>query len=236
MYLDTIIDNPVGRYHALLMQDSVCGKAVPRWPGGPRANQWGFLNDFRVGGVEQAKLACVLETMVSENPLMGGFLADDLGSRSWFAGFDWASWSAANQQSYRDGAIAIMQIFRQVADRHGLIVVVNGSWSAGSIAQEGGGYPTVTAAGNALADGSLIEHHDQQSDYFLPNACSPQWASASSATHGRPVMFAVSSTDQGRDTYGRSPCISYTVTQSDYNTVPVPWTGFHATNLPSRAR
>ena len=37
----------------------------------------------------QHKLECVLETMVAENPHMAGWFADDLGSRSWFPGFNW---------------------------------------------------------------------------------------------------------------------------------------------------
>ncbi|MGY1688491.1 hypothetical protein ACI8AK_23155, partial [Geodermatophilus sp. SYSU D00867] len=83
IYLDAIVDNDHGRYHDMLLNASVCGPAAARWPGDHRANEWGHLTDFRVGSVLQAKLRCVLETMVVENPHMAGWFADDLGSRSW---------------------------------------------------------------------------------------------------------------------------------------------------------
>ena len=79
IYLDAIIDNPYGRYHDMLINQSACGPATSRWPGDYQANSWGYLNDFRVGSVLQSKLRCVLETMVAENPHMAGWFADDLG-------------------------------------------------------------------------------------------------------------------------------------------------------------
>ena len=97
IYLDPVINNPWGRYHTMLMQQSKCGPVVRRWPGLSKANRWGHLNDFRVGSVLQRKLPCVLETMVSENPQMGGWFADDVGSRSWYPGVDWQIWGAANR-------------------------------------------------------------------------------------------------------------------------------------------
>ena len=86
IYLDPMIDNAHGRYHDMLINQSVCGPATSRWPGSPKANSWGYLNDFRVGSVLRRKLPCVLEKMVEENPHMAGWFADDLGSRSWFRG------------------------------------------------------------------------------------------------------------------------------------------------------
>src|SRR5512146_2869338 len=88
IYLDAIINNAYGRYAEMLINESACGPAVPLWPGNYQANQWGELNDFRVGGVLQAKLKSVLETMIAENPHMAGWFADDLGSRSWYPGID----------------------------------------------------------------------------------------------------------------------------------------------------
>ena len=109
-----VIDNPRGRYHEMLINASECGPATSRWPGNYRANSWGYLNDFRVGSVLQRKLECVLEKMVAENPHMAGWFADDLGSRSWFPDFDWASFP--DKAAYRAGAIALTKTFRKVAD------------------------------------------------------------------------------------------------------------------------
>ena len=185
IYLDPMIDNAHGRYHDMLINQSVCGPATSRWPGSPKANSWGYLNDFRVGSVLQQKLPCVLEKMVAENPHMAGWFADDLGSRSWFSGFDWGSWGSANQQAYRSGAIALTETFRNVANRHGLIFLVNGTWTAGSVASNGGGYPDASKSGNALADGGFVEHHDGKIGHFGPYGCSPQWAAQSPVTKGR---------------------------------------------------
>src|SRR5262249_26052835 len=127
IYLDTLIDNAYGHYHSMLINASACGPATSHWPGSPKANSWGYLIDFRVGSVLQQKLSCVLETMISENPHMAGFFADDLGSRSWYPGFNWDTWGTTNQQAYRDGAIALTQTFRTVANHHGLIFIVNGT-------------------------------------------------------------------------------------------------------------
>ncbi len=159
IYLDAIIDNKYGRYHDMLNNPSECGPATSRWPGNYTANSWGYLNDFRVGSVLQSKLKCVLEKMVAENPHMGGFFADDLGSRSWFRGFSWDTWGTTNQQAYRAGAIALAQTFHDVAAEHGLMVMVNGTWTAGSLASSGGGYPNMSSHGLGLADGGYIEHH-----------------------------------------------------------------------------
>jgi hypothetical protein len=229
VYLNTIIDNPAGRYHALLLGESSCGPPVPRWPGQPVANRWGHLNDFRVGGIEQAKIECVLETIVAENPHMAGFMADDIGSRSWFTGFDWSAWPPEDQQAYRDGAVALMHTIRRVADRHGLVVLVNGSWSAGTLAAEGGGYPDPDVSGNALADGTVVEHHDTDAAFFVPYACSPQWGSAREGS----IVVAVTRTDAGRESYGREGCVDFTVTQVDYDFLVPPWGEFRPVGLPN---
>lgn len=227
MYIDAVIDNPTGRYHRMLDKTSVCGPATSRWPGDYRANTYGFLNDFRVGSVLQSKFRCVLEKMVAENPHMGGWFADDLGSRSWFPGFDWDSFP--DQEAYRAGAIALTQTLRSVADEHGLVFIVNGTWSA----NDGGGYPDVTKSGNALADGGFAEHHDGEIDFFGPYGCSPQWASLSPVTKGKAINFAVTNTEAGRIEYVESGCYAYVNRQTDYDGV-APWGEFHATGLPSR--
>jgi hypothetical protein len=232
IYLDTIISNPQGRYGGMLLNASACGAAVPVWPGNYAANGY-FLNDFRPGGTEQAKLHCVLETMVAENPQMAGWFADDLGSRSWFSGFKWSKFP--DRQGYRDGAIAIAQTFRQVADEHGLIFLVNGTWGAGTLLAAGGGYPDMNQHGLSLADGGFVEHHDTEISYFGPYGCSPQWASASAVTQGTAFMYAVTNTTAGQQAYVDSGCYAYVNTQTSagYDYAP-PWGVFHPTGLPSR--
>ena len=228
VYLDAIIDNSYGRYHQLLINNSVCGPATTRWPGNYRANDYGYLNDFRVGSVLQQKLPCVLHTMVRENPHMAGWFADDLGSRSWFPQINWSTFP--DKQAYRDGAIALTRTFRSVADQHGLVFLVNGTWSA----NDGGGYPAANTHGNALADGGFVEHHDGQIGFFGPYACSDQWAAQSPVTRGTAFNYAVTSSPAGTREYVDSGCYAYVHQQSDYNTVPAPWGPFRATNLPSR--
>lgn len=230
-YLDTIVWNDWGRYHALLFDNSACGPAVPTW-GGYKANSTGPLADFRQGGTEQAKLRCVLETMVAENPGMGGWFADDLGSRSWFPDLNWATFP--EQQAWRDGAIAIAQTFRQVADEHHLIFIVNGTWGAGTLAAAGGGYPDMNQPGLSLADGGYVEHHDGEIAYWAPYGCSAQWASASTVTRGTAFMYAVTNTAAGQAEFVNSGCYAYVNTQptSAYDYAP-PWGAFHPTGLPS---
>lgn len=228
IYLDAMIDNKYGRYHDMLNNASSCGPATSRWPGSYSANSYGYLNDFRVGSTLQSKLACVLEAMVTENPHMAGWFADDLGSRSWFPALNWSSFP--DKAAYRAGAIALTQTLRTVANRHGLIVIVNGTWSAG----DGGGYPDANQAGNALADGGFVEHHDGQIGYFGPYGCSAQWAAQSPVTQGKAFNYAVTSSASGLTEYRNSNCFAYVHQQSGYDSVPAPWGGFHATGLPSR--
>jgi hypothetical protein len=164
--------------------------------------------------------------MVAENPHMAGIFADDLGSRSWFPGFDWESFP--DKAAYRAGAIALTHTLRSVADEHGLVFIVNGTWSA----NDGGGYPNVGQHGNALADGGFVELHDGQISFFGPYGCSSQWAAQSSVTKGEAVSYAVTKTFAGRAEYANSGCYAYVNQQSDYNGV-APWGDFHATGLPS---
>jgi len=236
VYIDPLINEVDGTYDSMLLHASSCGAAVPLWPGGPEANSSGYLNDFRVGGIEQSKLKCVLEKVVADNPDIGGFFADDLGSRSWYPDFDWDTWGATNQQAYRAGAIALMQTFRQVADEHHLIVIVNGTWEAGTLAADGGGYPDMNQSGNALADGGFVEHHDASELAFWKSyACSKQWASQSSVTHGVAFNWAVETTDSDRAAYAATNCFAFVNNQStaNYDYAP-PWGSFHATGLPTK--
>lgn len=233
VYLDVVIDNDYGRYHKLLDDASECGPATSRWPGGPKANEWGNLQDFRTGSVVQSKLRCVLERIVAENPHIGGFFADDLGSRSWFPGFDWSRWGTTNQQAYRDGAIALAQTFHSVAAEHHLMVMVNGTWAGGSLA-DGGGYPTMSKPGLSLADGGYIEHHSAGEVSFWTAYAKGQWGTASgSVSKGKPFMYVQATDDKTRDAYNRANAFAFLSTQSDYDTASV-WGPFTPTGLPSR--
>ena len=235
VYLDAVIDNPYGRYHQMLNEKSVCGPATGRWPGDYKANGSGYLNDFRPGSVLQSKLGCVLEKIVEENPHIGGFFADDLGSRSWFSGFSWSSFGAKNQQDYRAGAIELSKTFREVSDKHGLIFLVNGTWGAGSLSASGGGYPDMNKNGNALADGGFAEHHVADTYWARDYPCSSQWAAQSPVTHGTAFNMAVTNTDAERKPYIDSGCYAFVSTQTDYTTAPV-WGSFHPTGLPSQVQ
>lgn len=231
IYLDAMVDNNHGRYHELLLNQSECGAAVPRWPGSPQANTYGYLTDFRVGGVLQQKLECVLNKMVAENPHMAGWFADDLGSRSYFPNINWAGWSAADKQAYRDGAIALVKTFRKVADAHGLVVMVNGTWNA----DDGGGYPDATKHGMSLADGALVEHHDNDDPaFFKAYTCSTQWAAESPVTKGTAFHWTVNNSDVARTTFINAGCYAYASTQTTYDAPAAVWTSFHTTGLPSR--
>jgi hypothetical protein len=166
---------------------------------------------------------------------MGGWFAEDVGSRSWFPGIDWKAWGAANRRAYRAGAIALTKTFREVANRHRLIFIVNGTWGAGSLVSAGGGYPDTEQYGNALADGGFVEHHDGQLPYFGPYGCSPQWAADSPVTKGKAFNYAVTSTRAGFEEFKNSACYAYVNQQSHYGAASA-WGAPHQTGLPSNAR
>ena len=234
VYLDPIIDNNYGRYHRMLVSSSVCGAATSRWPGSPKANSYGYLQDFRVGSAVQRKLRCVLEKIVSENPHIGGFFADDLGSRSWYPDFSWDSWGTANQRAYRNGAIALAKTFHDVAARHKLMVMVNGTWTAGSLAAHGGGYPAAGVHGLSYADGGYIEHHETGELPFWTRYAKGQWGTAAgSVSQGKPFMYVQANDDSTRNAYNRSKVFAYLSTQREYDRASV-WGPFHPTGLPSR--
>jgi hypothetical protein len=235
LYIDPMIDNAHGRYHDMLINASPCGPATALWPGQPRANEYGKLTDFRVGSTVQAKLGCVLEAMVRENPQMGGFFADDVGSRSYFPGFRWDSWSTADKQAYRDGAIAIMQTMRTVADRHRIIVLVNGSWNGGDPLKLGGGYPDAATDGISLAEGGVLQNHDNSDIAYLARySCSAQWAAESKVTNGQPFNYATTNTVEGRDSFARNTCVAWANVQPNYWVVGPLWADFHPTGLPHK--
>lgn len=222
-YIDPIIDNDYGIYHQLLHREfdelgRTVGPATARWPGEPQANQWGYLADFRPGSVVQQKFEAVLEKIVEENPFIGGFHLDDVGTRSWYPDFSWDAFTAQEKADYRAGAIALCQTARTVCDRHGLMFVVNGTWNAGN----GGGYPDAAQHGCSLTEGGMVEHHDL--DAFWTAYCqAPQWASAT----GKPAfMVSISHSSANRDAFYDADVVAFIEDRE----LPA-WGPFHPTGL-----
>jgi hypothetical protein len=241
LYFDCIVWNSFGRYHDLLFNSNAYGSAVPEWPGPVSANGTGNLADFRLGGVMHGgKLETILELMVAENPHMAGWFMDDVGSRSWFPNFDWTTFGSTNQSDYRAGTIQVCQTVRKVADRHKLIFLINGTWTAGTLAANGGGYPSLTTDGNSLADGGVVEHHDGESSFWGPymDPATSQWAESSPVTNGKPFSFVICTGSSGVTEYrtdGRAAWVSPVQPTPNYDGV-APWgtvADFHPTGLAS---
>jgi hypothetical protein len=238
-YVDPMILQPGnGTYAGMLWNASACGPAVPQW--GSYSSGSYPLADFRTaadggGGVEQSKLQCVLEQMVADNPQIGGFFADDLGSRSWYSGFSWTNFGSANQQAWRDGAIALAQTFHTVAVEHGLALMVNGTWGAGTLAANGGGYPDMNQHGLSLADGGYIEHHATSELSYWTAYAQGQWSTATGdVSGGKPFMYVQASDDATRNAYSNAGVFSFLSAQTDYTQPATVWGPFHATGLPSK--
>ena len=230
VYLDTVICNVAyGRYHQKLFNASEFGPAVPRWPELPKANGWGWVMDFQFGGVLQQKLEGVLELMCAEIPHMAGWFADDVGSRSWFSNLVWGSFSTADKQAYRDGAIGICKTFRKVADKYRLIFLVNGTWTA----NDGGGYPDVGQFGNALAEGGFVENH-AANDFWRAYVGSAQWAAQSPVTGGKSFNWATTRNQADLSGLQGMTGVAFASLQPDYSTAPAPWSELHATGLPNK--
>jgi hypothetical protein len=237
-YLDPMIIQPnSGTYGDMLWQSSACGPAPTQW--GTYNSGSAPLADFRTtadggNGIEQAKLKCVLEKMVSDNPWIGGLFADDLGSMSWYPGIPWGSFGSANQQAWRDGAIALAQTFHDVAVEHGLAFMVNGTWEAGTLASSGGGYPTLATHGLSLADGGYIEHHAASELSFWTAYAQGQWGTATGdVSQGHPFMYVQAPDQATMNTYNNAGVFSFLSYQTDYSQPAPVWGSFHATGLPS---
>lgn len=238
-YIDPIIDNDWGLYHELLhhQYDSLgrtVGPATTLWPGNHQANEWGMLADFRPGSVIQQKFGPVLEKMLDECPWLSGFWIDDCGTRSWFPDFSWENaFTATDRQNYRDGAIALVQTAREICDRRRTpngrrrIIIVNGTWTAGTLLADGGGYPNMAVHGCSLAEGGEIEHHalDQ---WWTDYATGPQWATEAS-TGGVPFMVASCTTNAIQTDFRNAGIVSHSESAQSNTTV---WGAFHETGLP----
>lgn len=235
IYLDALINSTVGTYHGLLLNSSIYGAAVPLWPPGYTVNSAaGYsLNDFRTtadggAGLLLSKLPGVLEQMVSDNPHIGGFFMDDLGTRSWYPDLNWTSFP--DKAKWRNGAIAIAQAVRNVCDEHGIIFMVNGTWTA----NDGGGYPDSTQHGCSLAEANYVEHHDTESSFWVPYVSSSQWATASKVTRGVSFAFANMNTSAGFTEFQNTGAFSFLNLQPTANyDYAAPWGTHHTTGLPS---
>lgn len=235
-YFDAVISNGaggVGKYHQLLYKASAHGPAVPNWPGIGKASEWGYLPDFRPGGVLLGKLEAVLEQYVTENPHIGGFFADDLGSRSWFPLLNWSAFP--DKAAYRNGAVEIARVFRRVADRHGLIVLVNGTWEAGAPDVAGGGYPVAAQQGCSLADGGTMELPDSSTwESWKAKLSGSQWASEARCK-GTPMHLGILATAAERTSWAGFDRLAYVAQQTDYSAAAAPWGSAHPSGLPSRS-
>lgn len=242
-YFDPIIDYDTGGYYEHAFQaSSSYGAAVPRWPGEPHANDYGYLNDFRTeadggGGVAQAKIGPILTQFFEDYPHIDGIFLDDVGSRSYFADFNWDTWGSTYQQNYRNGAIAICQTVRDVCDMYNKICIVNGTWMAGTLAANGGGYPTMSTHGCSLADGGVVEHHASGEVSFWTEytaVASSQWATESLVTDGVGLHMAVQSNSSERAVYAGAGTFAWISEQAygEYGTYKSPWGAFHAIGLP----
>jgi hypothetical protein len=238
IYLDPMINNDTGRYHDKLINASEFGPAVPKWPGKPAANEYGSLNDFRVGSVLQDKLPGVIDLMISENPQISGIFLDDVGSRPWYPGINWDSWSNADKEAYRNGAIAITKTARAAADKHDLFLMVNGTWGATGVAGQGsGGYPNRALPGNSLVDGGFVENHDPDTQFAYWAAYSDphtsQWGA--DTPRGLPYMwFSNVGSSADRDKWIASGLAAF-ASSGAYDGTALPFGTFTDFHLPNRA-
>lgn len=238
-YIDPIIDNDWGLYHELLMHEfdslgRTVGPEAGLWPGNFVANEWGNLGDFRVGSVIQQKFGAVLSLMLDECPWLAGFWIDDTGSRSWFPGFSWEDdFTATDRAAYRAGAIELVKTARQVCDTKRMangrrrIILVNGTWTAGTLLEDGGGYPNSAVHGCSLVEGGEIEHHTLDS-WWTAYASGSQWATEAS-TNGVPFIVASCETDAIQDDFVAANILSHSESAESNATV---WGSFHETGLP----
>lgn len=224
-YLDAVIRNPDslgGKYHQALHT------GIGNLPGAPKVSQYGWVADLRVGGELQRRFRPVLEQMRADAPWISGVFLDDMGSRT-FADSNWPNWSADVKKALWQGAGTLTDTARSWANEWGGFVMVNGTWEAGN----GGGWPNAGVHGNANADGTMAEH-SPTSDYWMrAYPSSPQWATASPLTNGKPFHFAVQNTAADRDKYVAAQTYAWAVAQTSYlNAVPAPvGLGFHKTGL-----
>ena len=235
LYLNFIVDDAWGRYHDLLNNSSSLGPAVPDWPGSPVYNQWGNLNDFRVGGILQSKVRPLLELALDENPHIAGFFFDDLGTRAWTT-MPWDSWSSTDKEAYRNGAIQIVTTARSVLGDDGFIMV-NGTWTAITGTAGSGGYPTRNQHGNALANGGFVENHNPSTEFAFWSAYgdpdTTQWGLQTALGIGY-MWFSNVGDVAARNAWVAGDACAYASTNGYTSGIATPWRSFTDFGLPRR--
>lgn len=234
LYLDPIIDASWGRYHDLLINESILGPAVAKWPGNPQANEWGYLNDFRPGQPIHTKWALLLELVATELPHISGIMIDDLGTRSWYPGFSWANFSSQHKQDYRNGAIQFAQAARNIADQVDWFLIANGVWTA----NDGGGYPDPTKNGCSILDGGVWENHTvAEATGIFPQVygknANNQWGIAT--PRGLPYTWTWNIGNRtARDAYITTGIPAFSLGQDDRHIAEMPFGSFTDFGLPRR--
>jgi len=230
VYTNVMITASGGNYTALINDANAYGPAIGRWPGQTTPyNQWGYVRDLGTF-VSSGKLLKVLNKIVSDNPHMAGFFADDLGTTN----SDYKSPLASPGNGYSvptdafyNAVIDVLQIFRQVCDAHRLILIINGMMDG----RGNGGYPVRNQHGCSLVEGCCAENHTNDGGYWTQVMSAPQWANESPITKGKPCGFVI--VPPGDTSWRNHPDVAWIAEQSSYTSAPSPWSGFHATGLPT---
>lgn len=227
--------NPWGKYHKSMLT------GIGKFPGIPqKINSWGYAADFSVGSVLQGRFGVTIEQIATECPWIDGIFLDDLGSRPW-ANANWDAWTPELKLAWWKGAGTLSDTARNVANKYGLFLMMNGTWGEG--ARGGGGWPNIDMAGNANGDGTYCEHHDDpgQFNYWgLSYPDASQWADRSPITKGQPYnLFAVepgTGDVAARNRFATGGAYTWgTIQSGNHYDQPVPaWTSFHPVPILTR--
>lgn len=232
VYVDVIVSGSGGNYTSLINNANIYGPAIGLWPGQTSAyNGYGYVRDIATL-VTSGKLEAVLEKVVSDNPHMAGFFADDLGTSNSQYKSPMATQGngySIPTQTFYDAVIAVLQVFRNVCDAHQLIFLTNGLFDG----RGNGGYPTRNQHGCSLCEGTTAEHHTSDGGYWTQYMAATQWANDSPITSGQALGFAIVS--PGDTSWRGNSNIAWISEQTSYSSAPNPWSGFHATGLPTHA-
>lgn len=233
VYVDIIASASGGNYTSIINNANAYGPAIGLWPGQTSPyNAYGYVRDLATL-VTSGKLLNVLNKVVADNPHMAGFFADDLGTTNPQykspLGTQGNGYTTPTTTFY-NAVIAAVQVFRDVCDAHGLILLVNGGFDG----RGNGGYPTRGSHGCSLVEGTCAEHQASTPGAFWDVYMSAaQWANDSPITSGQALGFVIANAgDTGWRTHADIAWIAY---QTNYSSAPNPWSGFHTTGLPTHA-
>lgn len=232
MYINPVMDIRVGGINdPWLHGDSGYGPAVGSFPGHPEMDTNAYISDFTPTSDLHRRFELVLRYNALRYPHIAGFMVDDVGTRTYYETYDFDSWSAADKQLYRDGAIKLVQTARRVADAHDMLIIVNGTWLATS-SGGGGGYPSAAQSGCSLADGGVIENQSPV-QFWFDYADGPQWATQTPRQTPFIWSWNINNTTL-RDQWAASGHVSHALAQVDRGTAEAPWGSFHEAGLPRR--